>query len=163
MLEEKTIDQLGMLVLDEMHMIGDAHRGYIMELLVTKVLAIQLPIQVPHWKMMAVNGRSLGCRLLWRTFNFLRGGYGDIITTVTFDLYRYVSSSFQRYVFCIPHWQVEQGHDNWERNYTTTFRNTTSENVGSPTQLGCITHSRNTARRELSPHILSNSSPHSRY
>src|SRR5271170_2105034 len=46
MLEENTIDQLGILVLDEMHMIGDAHRGYIMELLVTKVLAIQLPIQV---------------------------------------------------------------------------------------------------------------------
>jgi len=46
MLEENTIDQLGALVLDEMHMIGDPHRGYIMELLVTKVLAIQLPIQV---------------------------------------------------------------------------------------------------------------------
>jgi hypothetical protein len=27
-------------------MVGDPHRGYIMELLVTKVLAIQLPIQV---------------------------------------------------------------------------------------------------------------------
>lgn len=61
MLEENTIDQLGMLVLDEMHMIGDAHRGYIMELLVTKVLAIQLPIQVSSLKEM-VNGRLLGCR-----------------------------------------------------------------------------------------------------
>ena len=46
MLEEKSIDQLGVLVLDELHMIGDPHRGYLMELLVTKVLAIQLPIQV---------------------------------------------------------------------------------------------------------------------
>jgi hypothetical protein len=46
MLEDNTIDQLGALVLDEMHMIGDAHRGYIMELVVTKVLAIQLPVQV---------------------------------------------------------------------------------------------------------------------
>ena len=46
MLDENTIDQLGILVLDEMHMIGDPQRGHIMELLITKVLAIQLPIQV---------------------------------------------------------------------------------------------------------------------
>ena len=46
MLEENTINQLGALILDEMHMIGDPNRGYIIELLVTKVLAIQLPIQV---------------------------------------------------------------------------------------------------------------------
>ena len=46
MLEDNTIDELGTLVLDEMHMIGDPHRGYIMELVVTKVLAIQLPVQV---------------------------------------------------------------------------------------------------------------------
>ena len=61
MLDEKTIDQLGMLVLDEMHMIGDAHRGYIMELLVTKVLAIQLPIQVPSFKKM-FNARLWACQ-----------------------------------------------------------------------------------------------------
>jgi len=48
MLEENTVDQLGALVLDEMHMIGDPQRGYLMELLVTKVLATQLPIQVFH-------------------------------------------------------------------------------------------------------------------
>ena len=46
MLDDGGVAQLGALVLDEMHMIGDAHRGYIMELLVTKILAIQLPIQV---------------------------------------------------------------------------------------------------------------------
>lgn len=48
MLEENTVDQLGTLVLDEMHMIGDPQRGYIMELLLTKILAVQLPIQVNH-------------------------------------------------------------------------------------------------------------------
>jgi replicative superfamily II helicase len=48
MMEETKVDQLGALVLDEMHMIGDYHRGYIMELLVTKILALQLPIQVIH-------------------------------------------------------------------------------------------------------------------
>jgi replicative superfamily II helicase len=46
MLEENVVRELGAVVLDEMHMIGDPHRGYIMELLVTKALAIQLPIQV---------------------------------------------------------------------------------------------------------------------
>jgi replicative superfamily II helicase len=46
MLDDNSIVELGALVLDEMHMVGDPHRGYIMELLVTKVLAIQLPIQV---------------------------------------------------------------------------------------------------------------------
>ena len=50
MLEENTVDQLGALILDEMHMIGDPHRGYLMELLVTKVLATQLPIQVSPFK-----------------------------------------------------------------------------------------------------------------
>jgi len=49
MLEENSIDKLGALVLDEIHMIGDPQRGYIMELLVTKILAVQLPIQVPDW------------------------------------------------------------------------------------------------------------------
>lgn len=46
MLDDNSIVELGALVLDEMHMVGDPHRGYIMELLATKVLAIQLPIQV---------------------------------------------------------------------------------------------------------------------
>ena len=49
MLEENTIDQLGAVILDEMHMIGDPLRGYIMELLVTKILAVQLPIQVDYY------------------------------------------------------------------------------------------------------------------
>jgi replicative superfamily II helicase len=49
MLEENTIDQLGAVILDEMHMIGDPQRGHIMELLLTKILAIQLPIQVAYY------------------------------------------------------------------------------------------------------------------
>jgi len=46
MLLQNSIAQLGAVVLDEMHMIGDPQRGYIMELLVTKILALQMPIQV---------------------------------------------------------------------------------------------------------------------
>ena len=49
MLEDNSIGKLGALVLDEIHMIGDPQRGYIMELLVTKILAVRMPIQVASW------------------------------------------------------------------------------------------------------------------
>lgn len=62
MLEENSIDKLGAVVLDEMHMIGDPHRGYIMELLLTKILAVQMHIQVRSLSFQAY-GRLLGCLL----------------------------------------------------------------------------------------------------
>jgi replicative superfamily II helicase len=62
MLEENSIDKLGAVVLDEMHMIGDPHRGYIMELLLTKILAVQMPIQVRS-RLFKAYGRLLGCLL----------------------------------------------------------------------------------------------------
>ena len=37
LLEEKQISELAMLVVDELHMLGDPHRGYLLELLLTKV------------------------------------------------------------------------------------------------------------------------------
>ncbi|XP_052808033.1 DNA polymerase theta-like [Mya arenaria] len=37
LLEENKLHQLGILVVDELHLIGDAHRGYLLELLLTKV------------------------------------------------------------------------------------------------------------------------------
>jgi DNA polymerase theta len=38
MMEEKTLDQLTCVVVDELHMLGDHSRGYLLELLLTKVL-----------------------------------------------------------------------------------------------------------------------------
>lgn len=38
LLEEGKLDDLGMIVIDEIHLISDPHRGYILELLLTKVL-----------------------------------------------------------------------------------------------------------------------------
>ena len=35
------MDMIGIVVLDEMHMIGDGHRGYILELLLTKIRYVQ--------------------------------------------------------------------------------------------------------------------------
>ncbi|XP_069491929.1 DNA polymerase theta [Ambystoma mexicanum] len=37
LIEEKKLHVLGMLVVDELHMVGDPHRGYLLELLLTKV------------------------------------------------------------------------------------------------------------------------------
>ena len=40
-LEKCTVDDLGAVVMDELHMIDDEHRGYLMELMATKLLTLQ--------------------------------------------------------------------------------------------------------------------------
>lgn len=45
-IEDGKIDQLGILVLDELHMLDDEGRGYIMELTATKLLCVQHGIQL---------------------------------------------------------------------------------------------------------------------
>ena len=42
MIEEGSLHQLGIVVVDELHLIGDSHRGYLLELLLTKVLYASL-------------------------------------------------------------------------------------------------------------------------
>ncbi|XP_033740640.1 LOW QUALITY PROTEIN: DNA polymerase theta-like [Pecten maximus] len=37
MLEDNTLGQLGIIVVDELHLVGDPHRGYLLELLLTKI------------------------------------------------------------------------------------------------------------------------------
>ncbi|KAF7588638.1 hypothetical protein BBP40_005449 [Aspergillus hancockii] len=45
-IEECSIGDLGVVVLDELHMLDDEHRGYLLELMVTKLLLLQQDIQV---------------------------------------------------------------------------------------------------------------------
>lgn len=45
-IEQCTIDDLGVVVLDELHMIDDDHRGYLMELLATKLLSLGRSVQI---------------------------------------------------------------------------------------------------------------------
>ncbi|KAL9033046.1 MAG: hypothetical protein Q9180_006157, partial [Flavoplaca navasiana] len=45
-IEQCNIDDLGMVILDELHMIDDDNRGYLMELLATKVLSLERSVQI---------------------------------------------------------------------------------------------------------------------
>jgi replicative superfamily II helicase len=45
-IEAGNIDQLAVVVLDELHMIDEEHRGYLMELMITKLSVLQEGIQI---------------------------------------------------------------------------------------------------------------------
>lgn len=45
-IDDCSISDLKIVVLDELHMIDDDHRGYLMELLATKILAVPQPVQI---------------------------------------------------------------------------------------------------------------------
>ncbi len=44
--EECTIKDLGIVVLDELHMITDDHRGYLMEVMASKLLVLDSHVQI---------------------------------------------------------------------------------------------------------------------
>ncbi|PBP19562.1 P-loop containing nucleoside triphosphate hydrolase [Diplocarpon rosae] len=45
-IEDSTIEKLGVVVMDELHMIDDQNRGYILELLATKLLCLEQDVQL---------------------------------------------------------------------------------------------------------------------
>lgn len=45
-MEECNIGNLSVVVLDELHMLDDEHRGYLIEIMVTKLMLLQQDIQI---------------------------------------------------------------------------------------------------------------------
>ena len=45
-IEECKIDDLGAVILDELHMLDDENRGYLIEIMVTKLMLLQQDIQL---------------------------------------------------------------------------------------------------------------------
>lgn len=45
-IEDLTIDKLGIVVMDELHMLDDENRGYIMELMATKLMSLEHDVQI---------------------------------------------------------------------------------------------------------------------
>ena len=58
-IEDGTISDLGIVVCDELHMLDDEHRGYIFELLLTKLMCLQLGIQIVGMSATLVNPEVL--------------------------------------------------------------------------------------------------------
>ena len=45
-IEDCAISSLGVVVIDELHMIDDVHRGYLLELMATKLLSLERNVQL---------------------------------------------------------------------------------------------------------------------
>lgn len=45
-IEDGSINDLGIVVLDELHMVDDDHRGYLVELMASKLLSLDTPVQI---------------------------------------------------------------------------------------------------------------------
>lgn len=68
-IEECTINDLGIVVLDELHMINDNHRGYLMELMASKLLSLERSVQIVGMSATLTNTEILAKWLNARYYN----------------------------------------------------------------------------------------------
>ena len=68
-IEDCTIDALGIVVLDELHMINDDHRGYLMELMASKLLSLERSVQIVGMSATLTNTEVLAKWLNARYYN----------------------------------------------------------------------------------------------
>ena len=68
-IEECTVNELGVVVLDELHMINDDHRGYLMELMASKLLSLERSVQIVGMSATLTNTEILAKWLDARYYN----------------------------------------------------------------------------------------------
>lgn len=78
-IEECTVSNIGIVVMDELHMLDDDHRGYLMEIMATKLLSLEQSIQVIGMSATI----SVSLRPIW--VEFIRTG----VMTVSLQLVEY--------------------------------------------------------------------------
>ncbi|MCJ1396196.1 hypothetical protein MMC18_009210 [Xylographa bjoerkii] len=74
-IEDCTINDLGIVVLDELHMIDDDHRGYLMELMATKLLSIAQKTQLVGMSATLSNTETLA---EWLGAKFFQSAYKPV-------------------------------------------------------------------------------------
>lgn len=75
-IEDQSIDKLGVVVMDELHMLDDESRGYIMELMATKLMSLEHEIQIIGMSATLSNARILATWL--NNARFYQTGYRPI-------------------------------------------------------------------------------------
>ncbi|MCJ1378258.1 hypothetical protein MMC17_001355 [Xylographa soralifera] len=74
-IEDCTINDLGIVVLDELHMIDDDHRGYLLELMATKLLSIEQATQLVGMSATLSNTETLA---KWLGAKFFQSAYKPV-------------------------------------------------------------------------------------
>ena len=104
-IEECTVSQLRCVVLDELHMIDDAHRGYLLELMTTKLLSLDteqaiqiiamsatLPVSIARLN----TSKVLRTECFTRTWTSWHAGLTVTLTKQNIDLSRSTSTLFTK-------------------------------------------------------------------
>jgi replicative superfamily II helicase len=71
-IDDLSIGKLGVVVMDELHMIDDESRGYILELMATKLLSLEQEVQIiGEWKASLANVYQQGRRFMLYDYHLI--------------------------------------------------------------------------------------------